>query len=250
METNKMFTQLLHLPKEWEVYEVIYHEETKSVHVQIRYLSSEGVCRETGEVCSVVDYRKERSWRHLDMLGYKTYLYCRVPRVKNSLGKISSIAVPWADDDERHTRDFENYATRVLQATKNQTQAGELLDVSYEKVNRVMRNSVERGLSRRDLSSETIVSLSIDEKSYKKGHCYATIISEQTRKRVIDVGKERTQESAELLMGKAFTEEQLSSIKAVCVDMWDPFISAIKKSVRTLRSFMISFTLLPISIKA
>jgi len=58
----------------------------------------------------------------------------------------------------------------LLQATHNQTKAGELLDVSYEKINRVMHNSVERGLTRRELSSEKIISINIDEKSYKKGH--------------------------------------------------------------------------------
>ena len=240
-----MFRRLLQLTEEWEVYEVLYQEGNKTVRVKIRYLRTEGVCRETGEICPVYDYRPEREWRHLDIMGYKTYLYCRVPRVKNSIGKVSSIAVPWAEDDERHTHDFENYAIRILQATQNQTKAGELLDVSYEKINRVMSNSVERGLSRRNLASDTIVSLNIDEKSYKKGHRYATVISEQKRKRVIEVGRDRTQESTETLLGEVFTETQLASIKAVCVDMWNPFIGAIKKSVRVLRLCMISFTLSP-----
>src|SRR4030065_701180 len=159
-----------------------------------------------------------------------------------SLGNVSSIPVPWANDEERHTQEFENYAIKLLQATHNQTKAGELLDVSYEKINRVMSNSVERGLARRELSSEKIISINIDEKSYKKGHNYITVISQQTRNRVLEVGKERTLEATESLLNTTFTEEQLSSLKAVCVDMWDPFISAIKKSVHKLKLFTINFT--------
>ena len=112
-----------------------------------------------------------------------------------------------------------------------------------------MSNSVERGLARRELSSEKIISINIDEKSYKKGHNYITVISQQTRNRVLEVGKERTLEATESLLNTTFTEEQLSSLKAVCVDMWDPFISAIKKSVHKLKLFTINFTSSSILIK-
>jgi len=249
METKEMFNQLLSLPEEWEVYEVKYQEKEKTVQVKIQYLEKEGMCRETGEICPVYDYRPEREWRHLDMMGYKTYLYCCVPRVKNSLGKVSSIAVPWSDDDERHTRDFENYAIRVLKATHNQTKAGELLDVSYEKINRVMLNSVDRGLSRRKLADDRIISINIDEKSYEKGQHYVTVISEKERSRVIEAGKERTEEATEVLLRKTLTETQLTSLRAVCVDMWDAFICAIKKTVRMLKSYTTNFMWCPISIK-
>jgi len=217
MENNKIFSQILSLPEEWEVYEVKFQEKEKTVQVKIRYLKEEGVCRETGKICPVYDYRPEREWRYLDMMGYKTYLYCRVPahrsaalrhigvpRVKNSLGKVSSIAVPWSDD---------------------------------------------RGLSRRKLLDDRIISINIDEKSYEKGQHYITVISEKERSWVIEIGKDRTKEATEVLLRKTLTETQLASLRAVCVDMWDSFIGAIKKTVRMLRSYMINFMWYPISIK-
>ena len=112
-----------------------------------------------------------------------------------------------------------------------------------------MKNSVKRGLTRRELSSDKIISLNLDEKSYKKGHNYVTVISEQAKNRVIEVGKDRTLEATETLLTTTFTEEQLSSLKAVCVDMWEPFMSAIKKSVLKLRLSMTNFMLSNISIK-
>jgi len=73
METKELFTRLLHLPEEWEVYEVNYEEPHQIIRLKIRYLKKEGICKGTGEICPIYDYRPERQWRHLDLMGYKTY---------------------------------------------------------------------------------------------------------------------------------------------------------------------------------
>jgi len=254
METTEFITKVLQLPPEWEVNEVNFTEESEShkkeVHIYIRYTDEEGVCRETGEICPIYDYRPERTWRHLDMLGYNSHLHCRIPRVKNSLGNVVSIPVPWSDDDGRHTKKFDDYAIKVLKATHNQTKAGELLGISYEKVNRIMCVSVERGLQRRQLNKDDIPVIHIDEKSYKKGHQYITVISDSKGNRVLEVGKDRTLSATEEILEKTFTNQQLDQMKAVCVDMWDPFIAAVKKSVRTLRLYMTNITWSSILTKA
>lgn len=172
------------------------------------------------------------------MMGDKDYLTCRVPRVKNSLSQITSVPVPWADDGERHTHDFEDYAIKVLQATHNQTKAGELLDVSYEKINRVMYNSVERGLTRRNLSADTIISEQAKEKSVGGGQRPDTAIHGNPFRRSIyrdAVG-----------VGQGGVCRYLPAGRQV----WVPFLGAIKKSVRRLTSCMTNSTWLPILTKA
>ena len=47
METKELFTRLLHLPEVWEVYEVQYEELQQNIHLKIRYLKKEGVCKGT-----------------------------------------------------------------------------------------------------------------------------------------------------------------------------------------------------------
>ncbi len=69
---------------------------------------------------SIHDRRKSRRWRHLDTLQYKTFINCRIPRVKTPTG-VKSVDVPWADGFERHTYLFERLIIDVLKATKNQT---------------------------------------------------------------------------------------------------------------------------------
>lgn len=242
METKLLIQGLLGLPKEWEILEINFDEPTKEVRIHVEYTSGVGVCKETGEICRVFDYRTERSWRHMDMLGYHSSLHCRVPRIKNSLGKVTSIPLPWAEDGEQHTKDFENYSIKVLKATHNQSRAGELLGISYDKMNRVMHNGVTRGLERRHLEKDQIPNIHIDEKSYKKGHRYATVISDSKGNRILEVGKDRTKSATEKLLDKTFSKKQLRKMTAVCVDMWDPFMAAVKKSVLTLRSYTTNFT--------
>jgi transposase len=110
--------------------------------------------------------------------------------------------------------------------------------------------SVERGLQRRRLDKDDIPVIHIDEKSYIKGHRYMTVISDGKANRVLKVGKERTLSKTEELLEKNFTNQQLTDMKVVCVDMWDPFITAIKKSVEMLKSYTINFTLSNILTKA
>ncbi len=81
-------------------------------------------------------------------------------------------------------------------------------------------------------------------------HKYITVISDGKGKRVLEVGKDRTISATEELLDKTFTNKQLTDMKAVCVDMWDPFITAVKKNVRALKSFTINFTLSSILTKA
>jgi transposase len=81
----------------------------------------------------------------------------------------------------------------------------------------------------------------MDEKSYRKGHHYATIISDSIGNRVLEVGQERTQSATEALLETTFTKEQLENMQAVCVDMWDAFMAAVKKSARRLKLCTINF---------
>jgi transposase len=249
MDTNQFFTVLLGLTSPWKVEKVETDLKTNRVHVYVWYDSPEWIDTKSGEVFHVYDRREERQWHHLDTLQYQTVIHCRIPRIKLHDGKIASCPVPWGDSGERHSYLFEDKVIRVLQATHNQTQSGHLLNVSYEKIHRIMKHAVERGLLRRDLKKDLIVHLHLDEKSYKKGHQYISVLTDGQGSRVLDVEKDRTQAACEGLLEKALPKEQLVSIKAVCVDMWEPYMAAVKKNVQRLWWCMTNFMLSNILIK-
>ena len=91
-----------------------------------------------------------------------------------------------------------------------------------------MRRAVERGLERRQL--EGLKHLGMDEKSFRRGQSYITLLTDLEKSRVLDVVEDRTSEAADQLWG-TLTSEQKEAVEAVAVDMWAPFIASIQKEV-------------------
>jgi len=91
-----------------------------------------------------------------------------------------------------------------------------------------MRRAVERGLERRQL--EGLKHVGMDEKSFKRGQSYITLLTDWEQSRVLDVVEERTAEAADQL-GQTLRLEQKQAVEAVAVDMGEPFIQTIQKPV-------------------
>jgi len=96
-------------------------------------------------------------------------------------------------------------------------------------VNRIIHLSVQRGLSRR--APTEYISLSIDEKSFRKGHDYVTVLSDPETGMVIDVGHGRTKKVTISLINQALNESQRAKVKTVSMDMSNSYINAIKESL-------------------
>lgn len=72
--------------------------------------------------------------------------------------------------------------------------------------------------------------LAVDEIAISKGHRYLTVVLDYLSGRVVWTGKDRTKET----LGNFFagmTTEQKQNIEAIAMDMWDPYIHAIKNHV-------------------
>jgi len=70
--------------------------------------------------------------------------------------------------------------------------------------------------------------IAIDEVSVGKYHKYMTVILDFITGRVIWCGKDRKAETLDIFF-KNMPKKDLLNIKAVTMDMWDPYIKAIKK---------------------
>jgi transposase len=241
-DSRKLFEQMLKLPSPWEVVEVKIDEIKQEIKVFIEYGSEKGVDTDTGEICSVYD-RRERSWRHLDTMEYQTWIYCKLPRIKNSFGEHHFIPVDWSDQGLSHTKKFENKCIDTLLHTHCQKSAAALMRISDDKICGIMHRAVNRGLSKRDLAKNPITSISIDEKSYGRGQHYISVLTDATNGRVLDVALERSEPAASALLQKVFTTEQLAGVKTMCCDMWDNFMSALKKTALMPSLSMTSFIL-------
>ena len=239
--TFELYERLLRLGEDWSVSSVELDERNDILHVWIRYKYDYWVDKSTGETFSIFDFRSERIWRHLDCMEFQTHVHCRLPRIKTIEGKVRTIEYDWAENGFSYTKKFENKCIEVLQSTHNRKSAAELMKVSDDKMCGLMHASVERGLKRRDLSS--IRKISLDEKSYGKGHQHITVLTESTTGIVLDVEKDRTQAAAERLLRRTLNPDRLSCITSACCDMWEAFKNALKKTVQMPCSYTINFTL-------
>ena len=226
MQDKELFKQLLGLKGVWEVTEVKVDCEKVRVDIWVKWPSSEQVaCPECGKLYGIYDHREERQWRHLDTMQFQTILHSNIPRVKCTEHGVKSVEVSWSEDRSRFTALFEWFAIEVLLGCQNQTRAARILKLSWDEVHEIQERAVERGLLRRE--EKEIPYVGIDEKSFLKGHSYATVVLDIKDARVIDVGKDRKEETVKEIL-EGIPEKQRAGIKAVAIDMWEPYIRAVE----------------------
>ena len=63
------FSDSLDLGSDWEISRVITDRETRRIDLYVSHVGGQLVCPETGELGTVYDHRKERVWRHLDIVN-------------------------------------------------------------------------------------------------------------------------------------------------------------------------------------
>lgn len=228
-ELQKHYALLLGVGSPWEVKIVELKLQEKKVEIELGWQwGSAAKCPECGCECSIHDSAPERTWRHLDTMQFTTLIRARTPRAECPEHGVKTMTVPWAVPQGRFTLLFERFAVEVLLACASVSQACELLGIGWEAAHEIMRRAVERGLERRQL--DQLQHLGMDEKSFKRGHSYITLLTDLNQSRVLEVVEERTCEAADQLW-KTLSLEQKAAVEAVAVDMWEPFIQTIKKQV-------------------
>ena len=161
-------------------------------------------------------------------MQFSTLIRARTPRANCVEHGVKTMSVPWAAPQGRFTLLFERFAVEVLLASGTVSQACELLGLSWDTAQEIMRRAVGRGLERRQL--EDLKHLGMDEKSFRRGQSYITLLTDLEESRVLDVVEERTTEAADRLWD-TLRPEQKQAVEAVAVDMWEPFIQTIQKQV-------------------
>jgi transposase len=132
--------------------------------------------------------------------------------------------VSWAEPHSRFTALFERLVIEWLHEA-SQSAVAERMGLSWDEVHGIMDRAVKRGLARRQ--AEPIVHLGVDEKSFRKGHRYATIVNDLDLGRVLYVAKDRKQTSLDGFWG-TLTPAQKEGIQAVAMDMCDAYVNSVR----------------------
>lgn len=226
-ELEKHYAQLLGIGSPWAVKNVELKLVEKKVEIELGWQwGAAAQCPECGRECSIHDCAPERTWRHLDTMQFTTLIHARTPRSDCPEHGIKTMKVPWAAPHGRFTLLFERFAVEVLLASATVSQACALLGISWDTAQQIMERAVERGLDRRQLDG--LRHLGMDEKSFKRGQSYITLLTDLDQGRVLDVEEERT-EGAAAAVWLTLSPEQKQQVEAVAVDMWEPFIRTVQK---------------------
>jgi len=228
MQDRELYRRILGIEAPWHVESVELNLEAGEVHVHLAHDEMiDCPCAECGAPGKLHDHQGERQWRHLDTCQYQTILHAEPPRSECSEHGVRVVKLPWAEPRSRFTALFEALAIEWLKEASQTAVAGQL-QLSWDEIHGIMERAVKRGLERRE--AEPVSQLGIDEKSFRKGHKYMTLVNDLSGGRVLYVAEDRKQSSLDGFWG-TLTPEQMAGIEAVAMDMWDPYIRSVREHV-------------------
>lgn len=228
MTDKELYTLLLEIESPWYVESVEIDKEKKRADIYVSHLAGiKMYCPVCRTECSIYDHMPERILRHLDTCNLSTYIHVRFPRISCKKHGVKSIDSELNEGNSNMTYEFERYILK-LEKECSLTAVERLTGVGWKQSYNAMNRAVLRGMSRKNKVIPEAIG--VDEKSFAKGHKYETIVYNHANGTVEYVADNRKQSSLEEYY-KRFTSQELSTIKTVTMDMWDPYIAATKKYV-------------------
>lgn len=225
--TQEHYARLLGLATPWAVTRVKLNVEKLRVDIFVEHKGTAGLCPECGSSCRIYDRSPGRIWRHLDTMQFETFLYCEPPRIECEEHGVKTMELPWAGKHSRFTALFEAFAVRVLIASRSIQEAGKLLRLNWHQLQGIMKRAVQRGLERRE--NDEIAWIGMDEKSFRKGQDYISLMNDIEGARVLEVIEGSDGHVAGELILKGLDEGQREMVCGVAIDMSAPYISAIRE---------------------
>ena len=182
------------------------------------------VCSSCGSQGPGYDRLKERRWKHVPLWGIPVILVYSPRRIECSNCGIKVEAIPWTQGKSPLSLPLS-----MVLATWSKLVAwkvvGQLFGFHWNTVRKAVKNVVDYGLANRDLGN--LIYIGIDEISRKRGHVYHTQVYDLIEKRLLWSGEDRTSETLEAFFDY-LGQDRCEHIKAVCCDMWAPYVDAIK----------------------
>jgi len=228
MDSTSFYSQIFGITSPWKIVNVELDMVAKRVVIRVEVDRKIKWGHPETKLAASLHKWTERTWRHLDTCQFETLITANVPSVKHQDGSIEEVAVPWAERYQRITKMLAQAVILWLEACGNVSKVAEIMGLDWGTVNAVMKAAVERGLLRRE--KEVIEHAGVDEKSFRRGHIYASILNDLDNNRVWDLVEGRKMENAMDLLD-TLSEEQKTGVKAVAMDMWTAYEKAVNEKL-------------------
>ena len=225
--TFELYQDIIGVKSPWFITNVNKDEYSAKITIKIEYNPEKILaCPLCAQRTKYYDHRV-RLIRYLDTCQYETYLEVHVPRIKCEKDGVQQIEIPYAEKYSRFAKRFESIIILWLQDSPISVVA-ENFNMSWDEVDGIMQRAVKRGLGRR--KKHAVSNMGIDEVAFQKRHEYSTILLDKDSDSVIDVLDDRKAETLEKWF-KTQDNVDLSELKSISMDMWDPFIKAVRDAI-------------------
>jgi transposase len=194
------------------------------------------ICHLCGQKVSSVHSWTQRSVRDLNLASTKVWIRCEYRKLFCTY--CQRISIEELEVFHPYLRVTRRLATFIHDLCKVMTvkEVAQHLQLDWKTVKEIDKQFLEAQYGQPNYDGLRI--LAVDEISLKKGHKYLTIVLDYETGRVIHVGEKRKAKTLTRFFNR-LSSKQRESIEAVVMDMWDPYIKAVKKNSPRRPSFLI-----------
>jgi transposase len=224
VQDTKLFETILGIQAPWRIGRVALDTSGERVDLWAEHADdTRWPCPECQQLLPCRDHADERVWRHLDTCQYQTLLHARIPRIDCPTHGVRQVRVPWAEARSRFTLLMERLIIDLILQCSTVMGACRIARISWDEAWGVMDRAVARGRARK--TARPIRYIGVDEKAFRKGHRYHTIVCDLARSTVEYVAEDRRMESLGAYYDQ-LTSAQRDALAGVAMDMWEPYMQA------------------------
>jgi len=228
VQDTKLFETILGITAPWHIARVELKPDEKRVDLWLEHEATRWPCPECQVELAGFDHAEARTWRHLDTCQFQTHLHAEIPRVQCPTHGVKQVRVPWAEPRSRFTLLMERLVIDLILQCSTVKGACAIVGISWDEAWGVMQRAVARGQARK--VARPITYLGVDEKAFRKGHRYHTVVCDLERSTVEFVAEDRKTESLAAYY-EQLSDTQTAAIRAVAMDMWEPYIGATREGL-------------------
>lgn len=183
------------------------------------------VCHKCKRTVKEIHSYNQRTVRDLNLFDAKTFIRVTYRTIRcHECGPVVEDLV-LMDPYERLTKRFQAYILALCNYM-NIKEVAKHLGLDWKTVKDTHKDYLKKRFAKEDIGTPRL--LAVDEISLKKGHHYLTVIINWENGRVLWIGEGRKYETLKEFFD-SLTEDQRRHIEAIAMDMWDPYIKAVKE---------------------
>ena len=186
------------------------------------------LCGGCGRVTQAVHSWTERRLRDLPWGTWRVWLRVEVHRVRCRRCGVRTERLPFVNGKAHYTARLEAAVTQECEAAPT-SRVAQRWGVPPETVRRMDKRVLKRWAA--DRSRPPLHYLGVDEIFVGKMVKFLTVVSDLETGEPLWVGRERRRETLDQFFAEALPPARRRAVRAVCVDMWEPFRRSLQAHV-------------------